>query len=74
MIDLIVSGIAVGSFTGLLGYVIGSKDKLSTGNFNKICCERQAACANLVTAELDHIKNDQKEMKADIKTILKNQK
>lgn len=71
MIDTIFGGIAVSSFATLLGYIIGSKGKMSVEDFDKHCKERQESCNAKVCIELGHLRNDLKEMKLDIKEILK---
>lgn len=70
-IEYILSGIAVALFAGLLGYIVGDKNKISGKKFDNICKERQASCSTHICSELEHIKEDQKDMKKDIKELLR---
>ena len=66
--EQILSGAVLALGGGLIGRVTG----LAT--FNRICKERQTSCTVHVCGELTHIKDDLKEARDDIKTLLKNTK
>ena len=73
MTEVILGGIIVSMFTGLIGYIIGNRGTIDDDE----CGRRQRACSGIICSELSHIKeaqshmrDSQKIMKEDIKKIL----
>jgi len=60
-------GIIVALFSGILGILIGGAGKVS----KETCNNKRNSCNTIVCNELKHIKEEQKEMKLDIKELLK---
>ena len=65
--EMILGGVIVASFTGLLGYIVGGKKKIT----DVVCKERQLSCNSLVRSELTHIKENQKKTDGKVDEILK---
>lgn len=69
--EAIVGGILLSALSTSIGIAMGKDGKLSKEDFQRICAERQNACTQNMCAELRHIKEEQNEMKSDIKELLK---
>ena len=74
MHDAILIGIIVAAFSALAGIAVGKLGKIS----REECESKRGSCTALICSELKHIKeeqvtvrNEQKELKVDIKEILK---
>jgi len=65
--EIILGGVIVATFTGLLGYVVGGKKKIT----DTACKERQQSCSSLVHVELTHIKDNQKKTEGKVDEILR---
>jgi len=69
--ETILGGTVIGVVSSALGIFIGGKGKLPKEDFQRICNERQNSCSTHICSEIGHMKESQKEMKVDIKEILK---
>lgn len=71
IVEALVVGVLLSALSTSIGLAIGKSGKLSKEDFQQICTERQNACAQNMCSELKHIKEEQNEMKKDIKELLK---
>jgi hypothetical protein len=69
--EAIVGGVLLSALSTVTGIALGGRNKLSKEDFQRICSERQSACTHNMCIELKHIKDEQAEMKRDIKELLK---
>ena len=65
--ETVVGGFIITIFGTMAGLLIGGRNKVSKED----CRERQAACTTHICSEISHVATSQKEMKSDIKDILK---
>lgn len=69
--EAVVGGVLLSALSTSIGLAIGKGSKLSKEDFHRICTERQSACTQNMCSELKHIKEEQNEMRSDIKELLK---
>jgi hypothetical protein len=70
-LEKVLSGSVIASISALGGFLLGGRNKISKEDFQRICNERQSACTHNMCIELKHIKEEQSEMKKDVKELLK---
>ena len=63
----IIKGIILAIIGTLIGIAVGGRNKMSRLE----CRERQQSCTLHVCSEIGHLREEQKEIKTDIKDILK---
>lgn len=69
--EAIVYGVLLSALSTVSGIALGGRNKISKEDFQRICVERQASCTASMYLELKHIKEEQTEMRSDVKELLK---